>query len=221
LKREHVILLVLNAAMLLGFGRAYMVRENYEFIIFVGIILLFIVIIAATINRVEYTLDALVGLTVWSGLHLAGGLIPVGDGRLYDTMLVRITDSYPILRYDQFVHIWGFGTATLIMFCLLKPMLRGARQRRIALDIVIVMAGMGVGALNEFVEFVVQESVPESGIGGYENTMLDLGADLAGALLALVYVRALHLKDVFTSRPDDAPEEDQASSSPNSSNQAS
>ena len=95
----------------------------------------------------------------------------------------------PIFRYDQLVHIVGFGVATLVMHLLLKPHLRPGPTRWTALSIVIVMAGLGVGALNEIVEFAAVVLVPETGVGGYINTSLDLVADLIGALLALLYIR--------------------------------
>ena len=58
-----------------------------------------------------------------------------------------------------------------------------------ALSVVVVMAGLGVGALNEIVEFAATVVMPETGVGGYINTSLDLVADLIGALAALIYIR--------------------------------
>ncbi len=63
-----------------------------------------------------------------------------------------------------------------------------------ALSIVIVMAGLGVGAWNEIVEFFVAEIISASGVGGYLNTSLDLVADLIGAILGLLYIRWRYLK---------------------------
>ena len=64
-----------------------------------------------------------------------------------------------------------------------------------ALGIVLVMAGLGMGALNEILEFVVSISVPQSGVGGFINTSLDLCADLIGAVLGLLYIRLRYLKN--------------------------
>lgn len=64
------------------------------------------------------------------------------------------------------------------------------------MGIVLVMAGLGIGALNEILEFVVSICVPGSGVGGYINTSLDLCADLIGAILALLYIRIRYLTDV-------------------------
>jgi hypothetical protein len=189
MKTEHKILAVINTLLLVGFGGRFLLQMNYEFVIYVSVILFFFVLIALSLHKVPYTLASLIGLTVWSALHLAGGAVPVGDGRLYDCMLIPLSTEYPIFRYDQLVHIFGFGVATLVMYCLLIPLLKQQFQSSIGLGIVLVMAGLGVGAFNEIVEFIVNIIVPESGVGGYINSSLDLCSNLIGALFALVYIR--------------------------------
>ena len=119
---------------------------------------------------------------------LRGG-IRVGDGVLYGVMLAPLSKTLPILRYDQFVHIVGFGVATLVMYHLLRPLLRPGVRPGTALCIVVAMAGLGVGGLNESIEFIATVLVPETGVGGYLNTALDLVADLVGAVLAVVIIR--------------------------------
>lgn len=195
LKKEHMILLVLNLALIAGFGSLFLRMQNIEFVIYVGVIVFFLCLVGVSINRVDYTLASLVGLTIWSALHLAGGGVTVGEGRLYDVMLIRISETFPIWRYDQLVHIWGFGASTLVAFSLLKPSLKDPRKNPVALGIILVMAGLGMGALNEIVEFVVSSIIPRSGVGGYINTALDLCADLVGAILALLYIRWRYLGD--------------------------
>lgn len=194
MKKEHKILLLVNLAMIVGFGLAFLAKMNYEFIIYVGVIILFLCLIGATIKKVDYTLATLVGLTVWSAMHLAGGGIIIGEGRLYDVMLLPLSETYPIFRYDQLVHIWGFGASTLVAWSLLQGPLKKPFQNPVALGIVLVMAGLGMGALNEILEFVVSMIVPQSGVGGYMNTSLDLCADLIGAILGLVYIKVRYMR---------------------------
>jgi hypothetical protein len=50
----------------------------------------------------------------------------------------------------------------------------------------VLLAGMGVGAINEIVEFVATLVIPDTNVGGYTNTGWDLVADLAGAIVATV-----------------------------------
>lgn len=187
--RSHLILLLINLVLIVGFGVLFVGRRNYEFIIYVAVIIGLLGVVWATVRFVDYTLDALIGLTVWSAMHLAGGGVPIGDGRLYDIMLLDLPGPYPILRYDQVVHIWGFGACTLVAHCLLRRALHEARKHWVAVGFVLIMAGLGMGALNEIVEFIAQEIVPDSGVGGYENTLLDLCADLIGAMLGVAYIR--------------------------------
>ena len=195
LKKEHIILLLVNLALIAGFGSLFLARQNIEFVIYVGVTVLFLCLVGISIGKVDYTLASLVGLTVWSALHLAGGGITVGEGRLYDVILIRISETFPIWRYDQLVHIWGFGASTLVAFSVLKPSLKDPRKNPVAVGFVLVMAGLGMGAVNEIVEFVVSSIIPRSGVGGYINTALDLCADLVGAILGLFYIRWRYLGD--------------------------
>ena len=97
--------------------------------------------------------------------------------------------------YNQLVHICGFGASTLVVYSLLAGLLKRPVENPISLGIVLVMGGLGMGALNEILEFVVSIFVPQSGVGGYINTSLDLCADLIGAILALLYIRLRYLKN--------------------------
>ena len=45
---------------------------------------------------------------------------------------------------------------------------------------------MGVGALNEIIEFIAVLSVPDNNVGGYYNTVLDIVFNTIGALFAVV-----------------------------------
>jgi len=188
-KSYHIVLLLINVLIVVSFGAAFMTRLNYEFVIYVGVIIFFLCLIVASIHKVDYTPASLVGLTVWLALHLSGGWIRVGNGVLYGLVIIPLSARFPVLRYDQLVHIWGFGSATLVMYCLLQRSLDSPWRNPIAVSIVIIAAGLGVGAFNEIVEFIVSETVPESGVGMYLNTSLDLCADLVGAILGLLYIR--------------------------------
>ncbi|HIJ65904.1 MAG TPA: DUF2238 domain-containing protein [Candidatus Hydrogenedentes bacterium] len=194
IRKDQWPILILNLSYLVGFAAFYASRQNYEFLLYIGVIVVFFVLILFTNERVRYTNGILWGLTLWGLLHMCGGGIPVGDKVLYGQMLIPLSDTYPVFRFDQLVHIIGFGVATLLIYHLLKPLLRPDLKQWTALSIVVVMAGLGVGALNEVVEFLAVVLVPETGVGGYENTALDLVADLIGAVLALAYIRVCDAK---------------------------
>ena len=42
MKKEHLVLLVINLVMIVGFGVQFLVRVNYEFIIYVGVLIVFL-----------------------------------------------------------------------------------------------------------------------------------------------------------------------------------
>jgi uncharacterized membrane protein YjdF len=125
---------------------------------------------------------------------MAGGGVYINGVRLYDIILIPLSTTYPILRYDQVVHIFGFAAATLMMFDLLRPLLKENLQGYVALSVVVIMAGLGVGAFNEIVEALVAATVPQSGVGGYVNTALDLISDLIGAILAMAFIKWQYLR---------------------------
>ena len=194
MRKLHIGILVVLSLMVLGFGASFLARGNTEFIIYVGVIIFFTALIGVSMRKVSYTDATLISLTVWAGLHFAGGGIPVGEARLYDYMLVPLSEKVPIFRYDQLVHIVGFGASTLVMYCLTAAAFGDRIRSSISLAIVVIMAGLGVGAFNEIVEFLVTLAVPSTGVGGYMNTALDLCADLVGAMLGWVYIRVRYLR---------------------------
>ena len=53
-----------------------------------------------------------------------------------------------------------------------------------------LFGGLGFGALNEMIEFLITRVVPETNIGGFENTGWDLVANFTGSVLAALWVRA-------------------------------
>jgi uncharacterized membrane protein YjdF len=126
-----------------------------------------------------------VGVTAWAVAHLAGGLIGLdGDRVLYNAVLA------PHLRYDNVVHFFGFGVAGVAAWEALAPRLASRDVGPLAAGITVWLFGMGIGALNEVVEFAVALNVEESNVGGYLNTGRDLVANMLGAASgALVVVR--------------------------------
>ena len=189
LNKGQLPILVVYACALAIFSILFLSRKNYEFLLYIGVIIFFLALILGTNKKVDYPNSVLWGLTAWALLHMSGGGLYIGKIKLYEVMLITFSEEYHIFRYDQFVHIIGFGVATLVMYFLLKPLLRPDLDRWVALSIVVAMAGLGVGALNEIVEFTATVLVPETGVGGYTNTSLDLVSDLVGAVLAIAVIR--------------------------------
>jgi putative membrane protein len=196
LKKSQIPIFVIFLTFLVIYAVYFYSINNVEFLIYVGVVVFFFLLIISTNRRVKYPNSILWGLMIWAFLHLSGGGIYLGETRLYELMLIPLSENYPIFRFDQLVHMFGFGVTTLLVFHLIKPLLKSELTRWTAISIVVVMAGLGFGALNEIVEFMATVLSPSTGVGGYTNTSLDLVANFIGAILAMVYIRLKHAYQV-------------------------
>jgi putative membrane protein len=187
--RAHYVLIALNALYLVPLIVKFGVEGNWEFLAYIGQVVALLIILMATIKKTRFPVWILTLLSVWAALHMAGGAVQVGDGVLYGYRFFHLFgegDSY-VLRYDQVIHFYGFFTATLAAYWLMLPQLKpGFRLGVVAF--VAALAGMGLGALNEVIEFGAVLAVPETGVGGYYNTAIDLVANALGATLAAIIV---------------------------------
>lgn len=181
--------LICALLLLVGFTVYYLLHGNREFMIYIGVIVGYLALILATRHRVRYPIGVLWGFLVWAILHMLGGSVYLGPTRLYEWMLLPLSRSLPILRYDQAVHAFGFGVTTALAVALLRPYLAPGKAPGRDLALVVVMAGLGFGALNEIIEYGVTLVVPDSGVGDYQNSSLDLVFDLLGALGAWIWLR--------------------------------
>jgi hypothetical protein len=167
-------------------------RANYEFLIYIGTILVIIPVIAATHAKVRLSGGALWALSAWGFMHMCGGLVPVpaswpiqGDKAvLYSLWLVP-----QIFKYDNLVHAFGFGVTSWVCWQGMRAMLGGRAQPTWGRMLLVWAAGQGFGALNEVIEFAAVLAVPETNVGGYRNTGWDLVANLAGCTIAVLLIR--------------------------------
>jgi putative membrane protein len=176
-----IVLSVITVLYTLIFACLYLQKENYEFLSYVGVIILIIILMTCLNSRYNISLGSLLGLSIWGILHLAGGYFIIGENVLYGFWI------FSFLRFDMFVHAFGFGFATLISYYIIKPSFN-AKKNRIKLSIFLIFIGMGLGSLNEIVEFIMVVLLPKTGVGGYENTMLDIVFNTFGAIIAVIYI---------------------------------
>lgn len=192
IKKEFKPLFAINALGLVLFSVWFLSRGNYEFIIYIFVMLFFFFLIMFTLEKVNYSINLLWALTVWAFLHMAGGGFVInGSGDvLYKWMILPIIgEPYNIFKFDQFVHFYGFWVATILSYHLLKPFLKDITKVSLSILLVTTMAGLGFGALNEIVEFSAVVILKDTGVGGYENTALDLVFNFLGAIGAASYIR--------------------------------
>jgi hypothetical protein len=168
-----------------------------EFLLYIAVMAVLLVVVAVVHLRVGLTAATLWGLSVRGLAHMAGGLMPVPgswaiEGRthvLYNLWLVP-----GLLKYDLLVHAYGIGVVTWVCWQGLKGAFaeRGVTPRPIVgLLTLCVAAGMGFGAANEVVDFLATRVLPETNVGGYENTGWDLVANTVGSLAAAVLIYAV------------------------------
>ena len=186
LTKHHLIILAANALMVVIFAFVFLADKNSEFIYYLILILAMISLVFYSMKKIKYTYGLLWWLSLWGSMHFAGGGISLKGQRLYDLILIPITND--VFRYDQLVHIIGFGACTLLMYQIIRASLNYPIKDWFGVGVVVVMAGLGIGAVNEIIEFIAAASLPNTNNGGYLNTSLDLVADLIGGLLFFTYI---------------------------------
>ena len=159
---------------------------NYEFIIYVITMIALLLLVGLSLRKAEYPASMLWALSLWGLMHMAGGGVPVGGSVLYSLRLMPIveTEQLFILKYDQLVHAYGFGVTTWVLHHLLVRHFPGVRGTATSL-VYPALASMGLGAVNEIIEFSAVLAVPDTNVGGYYNTALDLVFNATGAIVAV------------------------------------
>jgi len=181
--------LAFASAYVIGFAVYFLRIGNSEFLWYVATLVFFMVLIAATMRTSRFPPAILWALAVWGLAHMAGGGLQVGDGVLYSYRLIPIAGDgeFTLLKYDQVVHFYGFGVTTFVLWHLLRrnfPDLVGSKT----IYVFPVLGSMGLGALNEIIEFVAVVSFPNTNVGGYYNTALDLVFNGLGACAAALLI---------------------------------
>jgi uncharacterized membrane protein YjdF len=137
---------------LVAFSIYALVNGNSEFIFYGVVMVVLAIAVVAIDRRVRFSAVAIVGLLAWAVMHLAGGNVPVDGAVLYN---YRPAPWLP--KYDQATHAFGFAVATLVCWeCLRSALVRrgASAEPSTGLAIACVLMGVGLGGLNEVVEFV-------------------------------------------------------------------
>lgn len=195
--RKYWRIALFNLAYVFAFGAYYVSIKNFEFLWYVLVLLFFFFLILLTLHRSRFDATILWGLSLWGLFHMAGGGIPVGDGVLYGYRIIPLFDGgedFFILKFDQFVHAFGFFVATLVGYHLLKLYLNEKTNWAVVYFLLVAL-GSGFGALNEIVEFIAVVVFQETGVGGYANTAIDLVFNTFGALCAVAFIHIRRKKN--------------------------
>ena len=108
--------------------------------------------------------------------HLAGGLVRVGGDVLYNAQ-----PHVELLQYDHVFHATASAVATLLLLDWIR---QGGLRGGLAIAFA-ALGALGLGGLNELVEFGATLAHQGDAVGGYRNTGWDLVSDAVGIGVAL------------------------------------
>jgi putative membrane protein len=188
-KRGERAVLAFTLTYTIGFSIWFLLSGNYEFIVYIITMIMLISLVVANFRKVEFPIFMLWLLAFLGLTHMAGGGIIVGKSVLYSYKVVQIAGSgdLALLKYDQIIHAFGAGVTTWVLWHLLVlnyPILRNTWT----VYIYSALAAVGLGAMNEVIEFSAVLIVQETNVGGYFNTALDLVFNSLGAIGAMILI---------------------------------
>lgn len=161
-------------------------QGNAEFLAYAGSMVVFIALVLLLNTRARLTHATLWMLSIWGALHMLGGTVPVpselAEAESARTVLYGFRPVSWLPRYDQATHAFGFFAASIAAWEALRHALNA--KPGLGLSIGAALIGMGLGAVNEVLEFGVTLVVEEHGVGGYVNTGWDLVSNMIGAVAA-------------------------------------
>jgi hypothetical protein len=176
LVRRQPVISALAIATLLGWSIYGFVRGAQNTAFYLGWMLATYALVLYLDRGRPFSSTTLGGLAAWGFMHMAGGILPVGSGVLYQHWIL------PFLRYDQLTHAIGFGFAGLAVreqFGRWLP-----HQTRAAAATLVVLGGIAAGGVNEMLEFLLTRVATNTNVGGFENTGWDLVANTVGSSVA-------------------------------------
>lgn len=173
----------------------FFIRQlNIEFVAYVGVIIFIFALLYGTLNKTKIPASILAGISLWGLLHMLGGSVQTADGVLYAWKIFPFFDGggeFYILKFDQVVHAYLYAVVALLFLHLLRNYF-GNKHSQLLIGFISIMASLGVSAVNEMIEFIAVLTVPDNGVGGYHNTVLDIVFNFVGALFAVVAFYLLH-----------------------------
>ena len=190
--KTQIVILFLTIAYIIAFGAYYLMAKNYEFLFYVVILVALTAFVSTLHLRFNFSTLVLIGASIWGFMHMAGGSFRVAGGRLYGYIILPIASESvagtDIFRFDQFAHFYCYLVVTVMLFYIIKPYLKeGANW--FSLSVLLFFMGMGVGALNEFLEFLPVLFLKNTGVGGYFNTLWDIVFNGLGAIAGVIYLK--------------------------------
>lgn len=186
--RGEWFLILFNLAYIIGFTFYYVAQRNYEFLLYIAVLVALFVLVLAIQRRVRFSYTLLWMLSIWGLLHMMGGGIHFpGDTVLYRWVPLELYNAHDaggefvILKFDQILHFYIYFVMSFVLAHLFRRYIsRKASFVRVAFF--VILASMGLSVINELIEFGAVVVMGRTGVGGYFNTLLDLCFNTLGAL---------------------------------------
>jgi hypothetical protein len=186
MKNKSFLALIIFTLGYLSLGAVCFIKDfNLEFVIYVVVLLLIFGGVLAIQKKSQFPIWMLWVLSIWGLMHILGGAVETRDGVLFAYRIYTFLDfggEFYILKYDQMVHGYLYGVVAVMAYHLLRHRLL-VNGHNTLVFFFAVMASLGVSGLNEIMEFFISLTM-ENGVGGYDNTMLDMCFNLGGAIIA-------------------------------------
>lgn len=196
------LLIAANTAILLAAGIGCIVTGDGEFVFYLVALCVLMAIVYGVYRQVKFSDAVLWSLTVWAAAHMAGGLVVIPDGWPHASDSAVLYNFWIVperFKYDQLVHIFGFGVTTFVCWQSMQSAFAMGGESTNSKPItptvgkvfLAAMASCGLGAANEIVEYLATVMVPDTNVGGYVNTAHDLISNAFGASLAAaaIYIK--------------------------------
>jgi len=199
MKKSHIIILIFNLIYLIIFGTYYLMQGNYEFLLYIAVIVILGVIIGINLNKGIFDNLILWLLSIWGLAHMIGGGVRIAGNSVYSLRLIDIIDKggqFYILKMDQLIHFYGFLVAAILVYKLISVTGSNLKEYPKLMIFLSWIGSMGLGALNEVVEFLAFVSLDQTGVGDLYNTGLDLIFNLVGAIVG-AFIAHKFYKDKF------------------------
>ncbi len=197
MKKSHLLILLFNTLYLLIFAVYYISIQNYEFLVYISVIVILGLIIGVNLNKSHLDNLVLWLLSIWGLAHMIGGGVKINGNSVYSLHLINIVDKggqFFILKMDQLIHFYGFFVAAILVYQLLKATGSVALKSPKLMIFLSWIGSMGLGALNEVVEFIAFISLAQTGVGDVYNTGLDLVFNMLGALIGAFLAHKIYKK---------------------------
>ncbi len=199
MRKSHIYVILFNLLYLVPFTLYYLNLKNYEFLIYISVIVLLGAIIGLNLNRSKLDNLVLWLLSIWGLVHLVGGGVRINGNTVYSLRLIDIIDKggqFYILKMDQLIHFYGFLVSAILVYQLLKSTGSIASKSPKLMIFLSWIGSMGLGAMNEVVEFIAFVVLSNTGVGDLYNTGLDLIFNMLGALLGAFVAHKLYKNNI-------------------------